>query len=70
MQCRGPMWVAEGAQQGHEIRALTADSWSCAHVRRSLLSPWQQLWSVAPEDVLHMSTATPACQMYKKGTPS
>lgn len=23
MQCRGPMQVAEGAQQGHETRALT-----------------------------------------------
>lgn len=22
MQCRGPMWVAEGSPQGHEIRAL------------------------------------------------
>lgn len=23
VQCRGPAWVAEGALQGHEIRALT-----------------------------------------------
>lgn len=23
MQCRGPMWVAEDALQGHEIRALS-----------------------------------------------
>lgn len=33
MQCRGPKWVAEGALQGREIRALTHGRlmvlWAC-----------------------------------------
>lgn len=69
MQCRGPVRVAEDALQGHRIRALTRSGFIVLYkCRRRLLSPWQRLWSLAPEDVLHTRTAASACK--DKGTPT